>query len=64
VRVHGYGNWTVAGSDPHPYLLGIGGGDSEFDNVSFALAASAEPVENLQIFVQFFGEKVGQDEDV
>ena len=36
IEIHAFGGWGFGNSDPHPFLTGRGGGDNEFDNVTYS----------------------------
>ena len=64
VQVRGFGGWAFGNSDTNPYLTGIGGSQSEFQNVEFALNLGANPTDRLTINAQGFWETTHDGENV
>lgn len=52
VELHAYGGWGLGNSDPHPFVLGRGDGENEWENANIALNVSADLARRLHVAAQ------------
>lgn len=52
LQIHGFGGWGYGKTDGYHYLLGSK--DGNYQHSQFALALSANPIDNITIFAQLF----------